>query len=299
MLNNKFLRGGYTLKKCLNCGIEFKGKVKQKCCSRKCSNKIKWPKIILECEICGIKITKPKHQIERAEHHYCSNSCRAIGLSKFQIREKNPNYKGKSTFGKCTYCGKKIIITDYEKRYKKIYRYCSIKCKGNHQKEILKGKNNPKYRSIECQCSFCGKKIYRTPSYMSSRINIFCSVKCKADWQSKYLSGENNPNYDNTISREEREIGRNYDGYAYWRREVFKRDNYTCQCCGDKKGGNLQAHHLNGYNWDKEHRTDTHNGITLCKSCHNKFHNKYGFGNNTKEQFEEFKKNYINPVVNV
>jgi 5-methylcytosine-specific restriction endonuclease McrA len=28
-----------------------------------------------------------------------------------------------------------------------------------------------------------------------------------------------------------------------WRNEVYKRDNYTCQKCGDNTGGNLEAHH--------------------------------------------------------
>lgn len=33
---------------------------------------------------------------------------------------------------------------------------------------------------------------------------------------------------------------------------------------------------------------DVTNGITLCKSCHTNFHVKYGQGDNTKEQFEEW-----------
>ena len=31
--------------------------------------------------------------------------------------------------------------------------------------------------------------------------------------------------------------------YINWRNEVYKRDNYTCQECGDNRGGNLEAHH--------------------------------------------------------
>lgn len=82
----------------------------------------------------------------------------------------------------------------------------------------------------------------------------------------------------------------NVHEYREWRKEVYKKDNYTCQCCGDNKGGNLNAHHLDGYDWCEEKRLDINNGITLCKNCHSDFHYVYGYGGNTKEQFEEWLK---------
>ena len=105
---------------------------------------------------------------------------------------------------------------------------------------------------------------------------------------SENLIGENNPNYSTELTQEERENGRKIDGYATWRKKVYEKDNYTCQCCGDNKGHNLNSHHLDGYNWCKEKRTDINNGVTLCEDCHKEFHNIYGKGNNTKEQFDEF-----------
>jgi len=67
-------------------------------------------------------------------------------------------------------------------------------------------------------------------------------------------------------------------GYKAWRKDVFERDNYTCQICGDNRGGNLRAHHIipfkeclkknNGLEFD------INNGITLCESCHKKLHSK-------------------------
>ena len=118
----------------------------------------------------------------------------------------------------------------------------------------------------------------------------------------KNFSGENSPVWkgDNTIhGREER-----FDPqYHQWRRNVFIRDEYTCQCCGAKnKTGNkksiqLHAHHIKNWNDNLEDRFDTDNGITLCSVCHYEFHSKYGKRNNTREQLDEFIKSKTNPRI--
>jgi hypothetical protein len=59
-----------------------------------------------------------------------------------------------------------------------------------------------------------------------------------------------------------------------WREAVFARDAWTCQHCGDNKGGNLNAHHIKQFAHFPELRTAIENGITLCKSCHIKVHKK-------------------------
>lgn len=63
--------------------------------------------------------------------------------------------------------------------------------------------------------------------------------------------------------------------YIEWRLKVFKRDNYTCQCC-NKIGGELEAHHKIRWVDDVSKRYDLDNGITLCKKCHRKIHKKEG-----------------------
>jgi hypothetical protein len=45
---------------------------------------------------------------------------------------------------------------------------------------------------------------------------------------------------------------------------------------------------------NKEERKD---GITLCEKCHKEFHRLYGYGENTKEQFEEFKFKYTSELL--
>ena len=85
--------------------------------------------------------------------------------------------------------------------------------------------------------------------------------------------------------------------YLDWRVSVFKRDDYRCQCCGDKSHAGhpvtLHAHHLENFAHNENLRFDIDNGITLCKNCHDirvdgSFHNLYGIHNNTRTQFEEF-----------
>lgn len=80
--------------------------------------------------------------------------------------------------------------------------------------------------------------------------------------------------------------------YRRWVRDVFKRDNYTCQCCGEH-GGTLNAHHINNYSSNPELRTDINNGISLCEECHlnsypNSFHKIYGVYDNDLFQLQEF-----------
>ena len=161
-------------------------------------------------------------------------------------------------------------------------------------KERLKGKYNPLYSRVEIQCDYCNKTFSIIKSKVNDRKHHFCSRECQHKWLIGKLKGKNNPNYNPNITDEEREKGRHIYGIENFRKEVYKRDEYKCKLCGDDKGGNLNAHHLNSYNSDKENRTNIDNGVCLCTKCHKLFHNIYGYGDNTKEQFKEFVERYIN-----
>lgn len=77
-------------------------------------------------------------------------------------------------------------------------------------------------------------------------------------------------NYKGGISSENHII-RNSTEIKIWRSKVFKRDNYTCQHC-NKKGGELNAHHIKTFAKFPELRFDVNNGLTLCKNCHINLH---------------------------
>lgn len=73
-----------------------------------------------------------------------------------------------------------------------------------------------------------------------------------------------------------------------WAKRIKTKAGFACEICG-KKGVFLNSHHLNSWADYPEERYDDRNGASLCLSCHDALHYIYGFGKNTKEQFNEFK----------
>ena len=104
------------------------------------------------------------------------------------------------------------------------------------------------------------------------------------------VKGEEHPRWDSNRTHEQRESERKTYEYSQWRKQVFEKDNYTCQHCGDNKGHNLIAHHKDSYDWCNDKRYDVNNGVTLCNKCHKEFHSIYGYGNNTEQQYKEWNK---------
>jgi hypothetical protein len=100
-------------------------------------------------------------------------------------------------------------------------------------------------------------------------------------------SGANHPLWKSTKTDYERSLDRKFTGYKHWVKSVFERDDYTCQCCG-QVGHNLNAHHLDGYEWCVDRRLDINNGVTLCSECHNFYHSIYGKSNVQREDFNVF-----------
>lgn len=110
----------------------------------------------------------------------------------------------------------------------------------------------------------------------------------KAETASKVHKGENNANWKGGVTPVNKAV-RTSALYLQWRKEVFKRDNYTCQKC-KVRGTTLHAHHIRSFATNPKLRTDLKNGITLCEHCHLSFHQHYGKTDNNKRQLNSFMK---------
>lgn len=131
--------------------------------------------------------------------------------------------------------------------------YCSIKCSS-----IWNHKNNPKVRTLH---------VNRFNAYLSQNVEKRVKkVKGKPNFN---MRGEKNPNWKGGTYGTERHTLMGRIEYINWRKQVFERDNYTCQFCGIR-GGKLNADHIIPYAADKTKALDLNNGRTLCIPCHKK-----------------------------
>ena len=121
--------------------------------------------------------------------------------------------------------------------------------------------------------------------------------------------GINNHNWKGGISKLNNII-RNIFEYRQWRDDVYTRDKFTCQECGNKrnyyKGIKLHAHHIKPFSnifqyyeittleeaLNCEELWNINNGITLCKECHKDIH-KNNLQINTMGSFQDETLDYV------
>lgn len=192
---------------------------------------------------------------------------------------------------KCITCNRDFIPSkNLSKNKREKAKFCSRSCywrwmKNNITPPSQRGKLPwNKGRGIVIKCKYCEKDFY-IPSNRMGRAK-YCSKKC-ADIDAKNRSvsfetrkkislnspfkGENHPNWKGGISKKNKDFRNVFMQtveYKFWRDSVYKRDKYTCQICGDNKGGNLNANHIKRFSDYPKLRLDVNNGITLCKECH-------------------------------
>lgn len=155
---------------------------------------------------------------------------------------------------------------------------------------------------VECLCK-CDEPLTATLNDIlqyGKKDKIYSCEKCGRKRTSEklkgmpkeYCRGEKNPNYNPDLTDEDRADRRTNLQYKEWQYKVKEKANFTCDICGDNRGGNLESHHLNAHSIYKEKRYDVSNGVCLCKHCHKEFHVGFMHGYDkpcTQQDYEEFK----------
>ncbi|MCL4417645.1 MAG: HNH endonuclease [Actinobacteria bacterium] len=228
-------------------------------------------KVKRNCEICGKEFYTIPYLIKKGWSRFCSQKCSGIWKSKNFSGKNHYKWREKAKY-KCQICGKEkeIIPSRIKKKYG---RFCSKKCQGISERngKLMK-------------CKICGKERYVNKSLIKMGGGKYCSKKCFGKGNSK----ENCYLWKGGVSEIKNLIKASLK-YKQWRQDIYIRDKFTCQECGDNTGGNLEAHHikpfailltevkkylplLNLYDGAMTYNPlwNINNGITLCQKCHSK-----------------------------
>lgn len=139
--------------------------------------------------------------------------------------------------------------------------------------------------TVLLECKECGKK-YEVMAcrqwqndYYGKKQRLYCGRKCQTKAQRRFWNspeerkrrsdrakGPLNPRWKGGICSVNSCI-RSSVAYKDIRREVFRRDKYTCNECG-QVGGKLVVHHIEAVRHNLARIMDKTNMITLCEGCH-------------------------------
>jgi len=215
-----------------------------------------------------------EYQCELLESQYKNSAtpmkfkchCGKITSKKFNAFKQSP---------RCDECGQKISV---EKRFMTIDEIRKILL--DNGIELLTTEYLGNKQKLEFKC-YCGKIDKRNWNNL-----LYKGMCCKYCGRLK-RSGENHYNYRSDLTDKDRAARKRTEiENLHWRYAIYRRDKSHCRICDTYK--KIEAHHLYGYADYPELRYDIDNGICLCKTHHDEFHNLYGRGKNTKEQFIEF-----------
>lgn len=266
-----------------------------KFCSKECS----WQggNVDRVCQICGDHFRVSPSRIKRDEGKYCSQECFGKGLS-LVLKGRKHTEESKRKMSLARVGQKRPPFSEEWKRKLGLARKGKPLSKEHRENIGLahKGKTHPwqegegnhnwKGGKIKRSCEMCGKEFNYNRSDLKRGERRCCSLECAGKWRSKNIVKEKNPAWKGGITPIHLKL-RSSSQYVDWRMKVFIRDGFTCQMCGDKHGGNIEAHHKKTFSvLIREARDcmplldpysacilytpmwDVSNGQTLCEDCH-------------------------------
>ena len=231
--------------------------------------------IDLICENCGNKFLW-KNKLKKN----CSVECAKSSMSRKASRLDPESRVEKN----CTNCNNKFTTYRHERKI-----FCSRKCSNSNIE--IQAKRLEKQKGVKKVLSKETLDMYQSPEMRErarnraltawtnpeTRKRMISGIKRRSEsdkWKSAahFQKGEKHPNYKGNNIRFRGQKANQYE-YKKWRKDVFTRDDYTCQKCG-VKATRLNAHHIREWAKFPEERFNIDNGITLCEPCHANAHGK-------------------------
>ena len=214
----------------------------------------------------------------RHRRYYHTARCRPC-RNAIATARRAPLRKGPRTSKQCKDCKEIKPIAEFPLRKKKTYTYrdsrcqpCSLVAKReeNRRTQARLAHSKPGRRVAlkdSKACTICSTVFHKRANEHLGSWNErrFCSNACWHEYRIE--RPHENPHWRGGFGP--RNYGHNWPKQA---RLARKRDNYTCQDCGNEQTfPALDVHHLTprwDYGEDYIAANDLRNLITLCKSCH-------------------------------
>lgn len=160
------------------------------------------------------------------------------------------------------------FVNKYTKAAWKNAKFCSQKCYQIYWLNVILEKIKKKDSRIKIKCKVCKKEFLD----WKTNNRKYCSRKCKGKYLAIAFLGEKSVRWQGGITP----IINKRCNSAWWiklRREIYARDNYTCQICGVKCEGKpkdimrkIQCDHILKERLGGSHEMT--NLQTLCLGCH-------------------------------
>lgn len=172
----------------------------------------------------------------------------------------------------CEECGNSYSVAPSRRNSSK---FCSNKCKSQHQKESFSGSGNPSWsggHKVELTCDYCSSKYDRRSDRAEN--SRFCSIECKGFWQSENLTGEDSHAWDGgPVNRSCEFCNSDYtvkksksDDSRFCSQEclhLWKSENWTGPDCPNWEGGHQKSY---GPLWNRK-RCKVRERDKVCRLC--------------------------------